>query len=52
MLFTFAFIDQIAHADCIVLSRSQDVTEKKLQETIDIIRQHNAKAPIVTTPWD
>ena len=46
------FIDQIAHADCIVLSRSQDVTEKKLQETIDIIRQHNAKAPIVTTPWD
>ena len=46
------FIDQIAHADCIVLSRSQDVTEKKLQETIDIIRQHNAKATIVTTPWD
>lgn len=46
------FIDQIAHADCIVLSRSQDVTEKKLQETIDIIREHNPKAPIVTTPWD
>ncbi|MBO6246444.1 MAG: GTP-binding protein [Anaerovibrio sp.] len=46
------FIDQIAHADCIVLSRSQDVNEKKLQETIDIIREHNPKAPIVTTPWD
>ena len=46
------FIDQIAHADCVVLSRSQDVTEKKLQETIDIIREHNPKAPIVTTPWD
>lgn len=46
------FTDQIAHADCIVLSRSQDVTEKKLQETIDIIRQYNEKAPIVTTPWD
>lgn len=46
------FIDQIAHADCVVLSRSQDVNEKKLQETIDIIRQHNPKAPIVTTPWD
>lgn len=46
------FIDQIAHADCVVLSRSQDVTEKKLQETIGIIREHNPKAPIVTTPWD
>ena len=46
------FIDQIAHADCIVLSRSQDVNEKKLQETINIIREHNPKAPIVTTPWD
>lgn len=46
------FIDQIAHADCIVLSRSQDVTEKKLAETMEIIRQHNAKAPVVTTPWD
>ncbi len=46
------FIDQIAHADCIVLSRSQDVNEKKLQETIDIIRKYNEKAPIVTTPWD
>lgn len=46
------FIDQIAHADCIVLSRSQDVTEKKLAETMEIIRQHNPKAPVVTTPWD
>ena len=46
------FIDQIANADCVVLSRSQDVTEKKLAETMEIIRQHNPKAPVVTTPWD
>ena len=46
------FIDQIAHADCIVLSRSQDVTEKKLAETMDIIRKYNAQAPVVTTAWD
>ena len=46
------FVDQIAHADCVVLSRSQDVTEKKLAETMEIIRQHNPKAPVVTTPWD
>ena len=46
------FIDQIAHADCVVLSRSQDVTEKKLAETMDIIRKYNEKAPVVTTPWE
>ena len=46
------FVDQIAHADCVVLSRSQDVTEKKLAETMEIIRQHNPEAPVVTTPWD
>lgn len=46
------FIDQIAHADCVVLSRSQDVTEKKLAETMEIIRKYNPKAPVVTTPWD
>ena len=46
------FIDQIAHADCVVLSRSQDVNEKKLAETMEIIRKYNEKAPVVTTPWD
>ncbi|MCI6097428.1 MAG: GTP-binding protein, partial [Selenomonadaceae bacterium] len=46
------FVDQIANADCVVLSRSQDVTEKKLAETMEIIRQHNPEAPVVTTPWD
>lgn len=46
------FIDQISHADCVVLSRSQDVTEKKLAETMEIIRKYNEKAPVVTTPWE
>lgn len=46
------FIDQIAHADCVVLSRSQDVNEKKLAETMEIIRKYNEKAPVVTTPWE
>ena len=46
------FIDQIAHADCVVLSRSQDVTEKKLAETMEIVRKYNEKAPVVTTPWE
>lgn len=46
------FIDQIAHADCIVLSRSQDVNEKKLAETMEIIRKYNEQAPVVTTSWE
>ena len=46
------FIDQIECADCVVLSRTQDVKEKKMAETMEIIREHNPKAPIVTTPWD
>ena len=46
------FIDQIECADCIVLSRTQDTKEKKMAETMNIIREHNPKAPIVTTPWD
>ena len=46
------FIDQIQHADCIVLSRSQDATESKLAETIGIIKQYNQNASLVTTPWD
>lgn len=46
------FIDQIANADCIVLSRSQDVNEKKLAETMAIIRKYNEQAPVVTTPWE
>ncbi|MDO4203038.1 MAG: GTP-binding protein [Selenomonadaceae bacterium] len=46
------FSDQVASADCIVLSRTQDVSEKKLDEAMDYIRDLNEKAPVVTTPWD
>lgn len=46
------FSDQVASADCIVLSRTQDVSKKKLDETLACIRELNDKAPVVTTPWD
>ncbi len=46
------FSDQVASADCIVLSRTQDVSQKKLAEALACIRELNEKAPIVTTPWD
>lgn len=45
------FNNQIQYASSLILSRTQDVTEEKIQEAIDIIRQLNTKANIITTPW-
>ncbi len=46
------FINQIEHAGTIVLSRTGKIAMEKLQETIDLIREHNEKAVIITTPWE
>lgn len=46
------FNNQIGAASCVILSRSQDVSEKKIAECLDIIRELNPHAPVVTTPWD
>ena len=44
--------NQIETAGCIVLSRTQNVPEAKLQAAVELIRQHNSRATLVTTPWD
>lgn len=46
------FNDQIENAGCIVLSHTQTAGEKKVQETVNLIKEHNADAVIVTTDWD
>lgn len=46
------FINQIAHAGTIILSRTGDISEEKLSKCIELIREHNGKATIITTPWD
>ena len=46
------FNNQIEHAGTIVLSRTQDISEEKLNTALELIREHNAKATIITTPWD
>lgn len=46
------FCNQVENARAIILSRSQDASEEKLHETIDLIRGLNAEANIITTPWD
>ena len=44
--------NQVEFASAIILSRSQDVKENKLEKTIELIRTLNAHSPIVTTPWE
>ena len=46
------FINQIEHAGTIVLSRTDKLSEDKLAACVEMVREHNARATIVTTPWD
>jgi len=46
------FNNQIENADTIVLSRTQSVSEQKLEEAVALLRTKNTKAAIITTPWD
>ena len=46
------FNDQIQHAGAVLLSRTQDMKPEKVQEVVELIRQENPQAVIVTTPWD
>ncbi len=46
------FNNQIETARCIVLSRTQDLTEDKLNETVKLVREKNHEAALITTPWD
>ena len=44
--------NQIETAACIVLSRTQGMKPEKLAAAVAMIREHNDKAALVTTPWD
>ena len=46
------FLNQIAHAGTIILSRTADISDNKLNTAMEIIRAHNDKATIITTPWE
>ncbi|MCD8085805.1 MAG: GTP-binding protein [Clostridiales bacterium] len=46
------FLDQVAHAGTIILSRTQDMTEEKVAEVTALLREKNPEATIITTPWD
>ncbi len=43
--------NQIETASTIILSRTDSVPQVKLDASVALIREHNAQATIVTTPW-
>mgnify|MGYP002801410764 CR=1 FL=1 len=46
------FNNQIEHAGTIILSRTQNISEDKLNPAVEMIRSLNADARVITTPWD
>ena len=44
--------DQISHASCIILSRTQTASEEKIAAAVAMLREKNPTATIVTTAWD
>ena len=46
------FVNQIEYAGTVILSRTDKISEDKLNACVEMIRQHNAKATVITTPWD
>ena len=44
--------DQIQNAGCIVLSHTTGATEEKIKECVELLREKNPTAIIVTTPWE
>ena len=44
--------NQVEFASAVILSRSQNVKEDKLEKAVELLRSLNDKCPIVTTPWE
>ena len=44
--------NQVEHASSVILSHTKGMSDEKIKECVDIIRQHNDHASIVTTDWD
>ena len=44
--------DQVSHASCILLSRTQTAPEDKVAAAVALLRQKNPTATIVTTDWN
>ena len=45
------FANQVEHAGCVILSRTDSVPQQKLDECVALIREKNPDAVVITTPW-
>ena len=45
------FNDQVEHASSIILSHTDNISEEKLEKAIELLREHNTDATLITTPW-
>ena len=45
------YLNQVETAGTIILSRTDSVPQAKLDRAVEQLREHNAEATIVTTPW-
>ena len=45
------FNDQIETANCIIFTHADVAGEAKLKNAVELVRAHNGKATLVTTPW-
>lgn len=46
------FNNQIESANTIILSRTQKLSQEKLEDVVSLIREHNTKATVITTSWE
>ena len=46
------FNNQVEYAGTIILSRTKDMKQEKLEECVSALREHNSSATVITTPWE
>ena len=46
------FLNQIGSASLVILSRTGNISAEKTAGAVELVRTHNPKAAIITTPWE
>ncbi|MBQ8281803.1 MAG: GTP-binding protein [Lachnospiraceae bacterium] len=46
------FSNQVQYAKTVILSRTQSVNQQKLEAAVNLLKEINPTATIITTPWD
>lgn len=46
------FVNQIEYAGTIILTRADKVNQEKINAAVEMVKEHNPKAAIITTPLD